>query len=115
MVDFDATLYAPVHELLAVTAILTAGSCEDPITVQAIDKTSGVAIALTGDSEVQTIRPAVAIRMSVITALDLILDELDGGTVEFNGKTWQIDSHLLVPSPQGELMGEVLLILNEMA
>ena len=111
--EFDELLYAPVHEGFAVTALLTPGSCVDPVTIEAIDRTSGIAVSLSGDSEVQTILPAAAVRMTQITALGLIPDELDKGTLEFNGKIWTIDSHMLDPSPEGDLKGEVLLILSQ--
>ena len=94
-----------------VAAILTpgTGTGADPVAVMAIDKTEG--LELTDQNGLQTIRPAASIRMSQLTDAGIAHAELDNGSLALTDKTWRIHSHLLRPTPDGELKGEVILFL----
>jgi hypothetical protein len=48
-----------------------------------------------------------------LTEKGVLLADLDEGSIALNGKPWRIKTHLLKPSPEGELAGEVYLILIE--
>ena len=100
----------------AVAAILTpgTGTGADAVAVMAIDKTDGLEITTTLDAfqgGVNTIRPAACIRMVQLTEAGIAHADLDGGSLALTDKTWRIHSHLLRPTPDGELKGEVILFL----
>ena len=46
-------------------------------------------------------------------SLGVGLDDLDGGSIAFNSKTYTIETHVVKPAPTGELLGEVYLIMTE--
>lgn len=114
-INYDSLLYAPVHGVLGVDAILTANSTIGPKDIVVIDKTSGVPTSLEGfGPELNTIRPAAVLRISELSgSVEVPLAELTGGIITFNGKTWRIESYQLRPSPGGEADGEVWLFLIE--
>ena len=98
---------------IGVSVTLTAGTGTGAtgLSVTAIDKTSGLEI---NDQEnLQTIRPAATVRMSEVTAAGIAHSELDGGSLAIAGKTWRIHSHFLTPNPDGELKGQVVLLLMD--
>ena len=97
----------------AVAATLTAGTGTGatPLAVTAIDKTEG--LELTEQNGLQTIRPAACVRMSELTAAGIAHAELETGTLALPDKTWRIHSHMLRPTPDGELKGEVILFLMD--
>lgn len=100
---------------IAVDATLEAGSGGDAFAIRAMDKTSGMILDV-GDAEVQSILPVAVILVQALTAEGLTADaDLDGGTITLDGKRWTIKSHSLKPSPEGELRGEVVLILSDEA
>ena len=96
-----------------VSATLTAGTGTgaDGLSVTVIDKSSEM--VLVDQDNLQTIRPAVCIRMSELNTANIAHAELDGGSLAMTDKTWRIHSHLLRPTPDGELKGEVLLLLMD--
>ncbi|MCW2854366.1 MAG: hypothetical protein JWM84_4030 [Nocardioides sp.] len=113
MVDFSSLLYGPVYATLGAPALLTLVEGEPGILVTAIDKTSGVEVAGGGSFDVLTIKPAAAVRSRELAALGVALADLDESTLSLNGREWRVRSHMLKPSPQGELAGEVYLILAD--
>ena len=95
---------------IAVTATLlvpSSGGAE--FSVRLIDKTSGIEIS--DQQGLQTIRSAAVLRMSTLEDNSILRTDLDNGTVTINSKDWKIQSHLLKPNPDGELKGEVVLLL----
>lgn len=114
--DWTAILLDPNYAAFGVDATLTIApgttdQAEHSLTV--IDKTSGVPVTGAAGFEVETITPAAVVRMAELTAASVARTALDRGTIEFNGKTWAITSHILRPSPGGEADGEVMLLLAE--
>ena len=98
---------------IGVSATLTAGTGTGAtgLSVTAIDKTSGLEIS--DEENLQTIRPAASVRMAELTAAGIVHSELDGGSLAISGKTWRIHSHFLTPTPDGELKGQVVLLLMD--
>lgn len=98
---------------IGVSATLTAGTGTgaDGLSVTVIDKTSGLEIS--DQENLQTIRPAAIVRMAELTAAGIAHSELDSGSLALAAKTWRIHSHFLKPNPDGELKGEVVLLLMD--
>jgi hypothetical protein len=110
MIDLAALMYDPIYSAWGVTASLDLGT---PVSVTVIDKTTD---AKTGQwLEMQTVRPVAAVRAAELLAAGVTFDNLDGGAIAFNAKTYRIESHRPRPSPAGEAFGEVYLILTESA
>jgi hypothetical protein len=111
MIDWTAH-YDTIYQTLGVSAVLTGNNTdavEAAITV--IDKTSD---AKTGQVlDVNTVRPVAAVRMAELAGFGVGLDDLDGGGIVFNGKTYSIETHQVKPAPTGESLGEVYLIMTE--
>lgn len=96
---------------LGVSATLTLTSTSaEPLTIRVIDKSAGVEV---GDQpQVQTLRPAAAVRMYELTAKGVTQDDLEGALLEFSGGTWLIESFLPKPNPKtGEAGGELYLLI----
>lgn len=110
--DYQAVLYDPIYARLGVSATLTPLEPGLSVSLTVIDKTAGIAIDL-GDTSLQTVKPAAAVRMVELSENDLEPADVDGGTITFNGKTWTIKGFMPKPSPNGEADGEVLLFLIE--
>lgn len=111
--DFQALLYDPIYSVLGVSADLQPGSGEvETVGITVIDKTQG---ALVTESRigVQSIKPAARVRAAEIISNGLTAANLAGGTIQFNSKTWRIESVQPQPSPKGEADGEILLVLTE--
>lgn len=109
--DYQATLYDPIYDVLGVEAVITPDSTVGPVTVTAIDKTGCIPIP-SGGIEIETIEPAAVIRMAELLAAGITRDDLEGGTITFNGATWRIKATLPNPSPKGEADGQLLLKLG---
>lgn len=107
-----ASLYADAN--LAVSATLSLGSPAVEHTIAAIDRTDGVAVEL-GGVEVETVRPAAAVRAVDLDGLGILPGDLDGGTITLNGVEWRIAAVQPSPLPQGEGAGECLLLLEAVA
>ncbi len=113
-IDWQTTLYDPIYAAVGVAASITPLESGIPVSgLTALDKTAGVAVTL-GNIEAQSVLPAAIFRMAELIENELSEQDLDGGTVTFNGKTWKIKSHQLKPSPYGEMDGEVYLFLAEL-
>lgn len=117
--DYASLLYDPNYSIFGVAAVLTMDCGEPPMTITAIDKTSGIIVGGTTDNgsrafggsvDVQTILPAAVVRAAELADIDLA--NLEDASLELNGKTWTVKSYMLKPSPKGEGDGEVFLILE---
>lgn len=105
--DYQALLLDPIYDRLGVAAELTIGSA-DPVDLTVIDKTAGVNV---GDQvEVQTIRPVAAVREAELDEHEIAAEDLRGGSISFNGGSWQVHSFQRKPVPEGP--GEIWLILK---
>lgn len=104
-IDFSALLYGPVYTTLGVTCVFTTEDA-GTITVTALDKSAGIQVGNDGIA-VQTLAPAVVVRVADLVALDVEASALDGAELAMNGKTWRVESVQPRPSPNGEDDGEV--------
>jgi hypothetical protein len=110
LMDFAALLYDPIYARLGVPAVLDLGT-DGNIDLTVIDKTSGVEI---GDGVIiSTIAPAADVRMTELTANNLTRQDVNGAALTFNGKTWEVKSHVMRPGPGGEDQGEMRFILSD--
>lgn len=93
-------------------AVIDTGADGGPL--QAIDKTSGMAVGGGGrfNAAIDTVEPVAILRAPDLAGIDLA--SLRGATLRFNDKDWTVRNHLLKTSPRGEAFGEVLLLLEEM-
>lgn len=99
---------------IAADATLTPGSGGSALSVKIIDKTRGLVFS-EENADVQTILPAATMRMATLEDNALDRNDLDGGSLTINGKVWTIKAHSLKPNPDGELKGEVVLLLSDEA
>lgn len=84
--------------------------------VRVIDKTAGVDLSLIGAASMPTVAPAACVRRSTLTDAGITnLADLINATVTLNGATWKITNHHYRPQPDGELAGEVWLVLRRAA
>jgi hypothetical protein len=115
MLDYASVLLGPIYRLQGAPVTLTIGAnsytaLPSGAPLRVLDKTSGIALA--GPIEIETTRPVAMLRASDLAALSIDPDTLDGGTLNLNGKNWQITSHRAVPTPDGYSGGEVYAILE---
>lgn len=106
-------MYDPIYADIGVDAVFTLSGFHDPISARLVDKTAGV--ALPGGVEVETVVPLARVRAYELAGKGVIMEDLDGGTVAFSGKSWRIESTMPKPSPSGEGNGEIQLTLMELS
>jgi hypothetical protein len=114
--DYSSILYAPVYDTLAVTVQLQAPDATAAVDIQAIDRSAGVITNYDtdiGGPMVEMMRPAVIFRRVDLDALFINIEEMDGAIIGMNGKTWRVESHRYLPSPGGEVDGQVMCVLIE--
>lgn len=109
LTGFYRAMYSP----FSVSATLVIADGEPTVTVKVNDLTRGVEIPDPAIPGVKTIKPVARMMRSDLVALDLCPNDLDGGLLVFNGKTWKISAWGPRPSPNGEADGELELILIE--
>lgn len=109
MIDWNDALYDPIYETLGVPGVLTLRDDRAFSTITFMDKTTGVEI---GTNENPVIEPAACVRRSELTALQIRPDDLKDATLLMNGFEWKVRRHALRPSPNGELQGELYLLLS---
>ncbi len=112
-IDFSAILYGPVHAVLRVPVTLTLAGTSAEVETYALDKTTGVELAMGGGPDVQTVKPAAVMRAADLTDLEIAFEDLPDATLEMTGSTWRVQSYVVRPSPNGESDGEVYLILQK--
>ena len=117
MTDYRAILYDPIYSAQGVPAVLTLTTGEVIDSLTALDKTAGVDTTTAFfhahrlKPEVQTIKPGACLRVGELTDNGVSVDQLPNARLQMNGFVWNVTSYRMRPSPQGELDGEVLLIL----
>jgi hypothetical protein len=116
MTIWTDSLSAVYASAMAVDAVILPPTSGAPVAVRAMDKTSGVVLATDTDAEYQSVVAVAVVQMTALADAGLVADtDLDGGTITLDGKAWTIKQHRLKPSPEGELRGEVVLILSDEA
>jgi hypothetical protein len=114
MVDYSALLYDPVYAELGVPAVLDAGTAGE-IEITVIDDTrskSNTTLGNSGSVEVRSVGPGAFARYYEITGKGIARDDFDGAVLTFNGGMWEVRSHELRGSPNGESCGEVRFLLK---
>jgi hypothetical protein len=102
------SMYNSIYDsFIATDANLTSSSGKS-INVRVTDETKGTVIP-GGPGHVETISPTCRVRGSEIVGINVA--DLPDGTVTLNGQTWVIKATQMRPSPEGELAGEVMMIL----
>jgi hypothetical protein len=117
MIDWAAH-YDPLYAAFGVSATLTLAETNVSYSgLTVIDKTAGVELAGgfqgTGTLSMVTILPACAVRTAELVANGIALSALKGSLISFNDTVWRIENRRAAPSPAGELVGEIYLILIE--
>jgi hypothetical protein len=116
-----AAHYDPLYAAFGVSATLTLAETNVSYSgLTVIDKTAGVELTgglpgttSRGDVSMLTILPACAVRAAELVANGIALSALKGSLITFNGNVWRIENRRAAPSPAGELVGEIYLILIE--
>lgn len=108
--DYQTLLYGPIYDVLGVPGILHMGGLLGDVPVTVIDKTAGLTLQQAVD--VQTVRPAAAVRAAELVARGVNLDKVTDKILTFNGGDWQIVGLHPNPSPNGEADGQIWLILD---
>lgn len=109
-VDFDTSVYGPIHAMFGRDATIDLGSTSFWINV--IDKTRGVEVQSKGDVGLFTVRPAVFLRATDLVGLGYAPESLEGGLLTVNGHPWDITSVQVAPNSQGDTNGRVILWLK---
>lgn len=107
--DWASLLYAPIYATLGVEAVLTVACGDPPMALTVIDKTAPAAINFRS-ADVLDIKPACMVRAADLADVDKA--KLRDASITFNGNTWTVKSHELIPAPTGEGQGEIRLILE---
>lgn len=102
--------YDRIYGVIGVSAVLTTVYTEVDLTV--IDKTIGAPL-LDDGGLVNSIKPACVVRVPELTARGVAIAELGDAKIAFNGKSWHVETHKLVPAPTGEAQGEIYFYLME--
>lgn len=113
LVDFETLLLDPIHTVLGEDAVLVPDGSETAYPFSAIDQTAGIEVGDPTGVMMPTIKPAAEIRVSELEAHGLTREALKSATLQLNGKTWRVESNAPKPTPQGEAVGWLLLILIE--
>lgn len=114
-IDCRSVLFAPIYATFGVMAELTLGSGAvfDDLTV--LDCTKGQRLPLMPALDVETLGPVAYLLAGELDDRGIADSEVDDSTLAFNGKTWRIDAHRPMPSWNGELDGQIMLLLERTA
>ncbi len=98
------------NELIATDAVLTTSGGSE-IHLRALDETKGANTVGHG-FEFQTLQPGARVRMIDLVGLD-ISEDVMGGQLLLNGRTWNIQSYRYYPYPDAPVAtgGELTLLL----
>jgi hypothetical protein len=112
LLDYQALMYAPVYDTFGQAATLaTTGG--DSIAITIVNKTAPSPFAGFG-VEFQAFKPSAMVRMAELLTANLVpIDDILGGELTMDGKTWSIKSYEHVPSPVGVNDGELRLFLKD--
>lgn len=116
MVDWR-THYDAIYDALSAAATLISPTSVGQIEITVIDKTAGVSVSddfsVRSLQVVHTVEPAVAVRAYELADKGFSIDDIDGASITFNGRTWRVRNHRPAPSPAGEGDGEYYLFLSD--
>lgn len=110
---YHDVLYGPNYEVHGTPAVLDVSETFGSVDVTVIDKTIGQSIGALAGATIETILPYCTVRRADLDALGVPVADLDGAIITFNSKTWRIEAKRPLPSPGGEVDGELALILVE--
>lgn len=96
---------------MAVNGTLSPGTAGSDVTLRMLDKTVGVRVGDPDEPSVETILPAAYVRMSELDENSITRQQIDNSTVTIGGRNWRVKSHVLRPTPDGELEGELCMFL----
>lgn len=117
MIDFQTQLYNPIYnsDICVDAVIITTGG--DELAVRAKNNTQTSSFSgPAGVVDFQAFRPIALVRMAQLLNLNpelVIQDDIQGGQITMDGKTWSIKSYEYVASPAGINSGEIRLILKD--
>lgn len=106
--NIDEMILAPVYRSFGTDAVLTLNQTDH--TIRVIDQTTGIEVDAGGLS-MPSIKPAAAVRASLLTDLEISQDQLLDATLAFNGETWTVKNVREKPGAAGRSSGELQLIL----
>ncbi len=110
-IDWDAQLYSTVHAEFGVTCVFTTMDAE-VITLTALDKSAGIAVAHAGDISIQSLTPACVVRVAALTDAGIEASDLEDANLLMSGSYWTVKAIQPRPSPRGESSGEIYLFLE---
>lgn len=108
--NFTDLLYSPNYLIIGVPAVLTVSETFGSVDLTVIDKTDAIDA---GSVELRTISPAAVARVSELNDNGVVIADINGSILVFNGKTWRVESVAFHPSPNGESDGELWMFLIE--
>lgn len=113
-VDYSALLYDPVYAEIGVPAMFTVTNATDGAVsdITVIDDTRPK-ILPAGSAEVRSVGPGAFARIPELAEAGITRADYKGSVLIFNGRTWTVRSHELRGSPNGEDLGEVRFLLQE--
>ena len=98
MIDFSSLLYAPIYQAFGVPATFTC-LYGDRVELTVIDQTSGVEVANSSSFEIKTIRPAVTIRATDLTAKGFDAADLEDAQLVLRDRAWRVKATMPKPAP----------------
>ena len=112
MTDFwQANLYDKVYNSPIGVSATIASSGGQSGSVRAIDKTEGIAIT-DARTQIDTVFSVALVRARELETLGILVSDLPEGSLVINGTTWTIKSYRPRTSPEGEVDGEIMLMLT---
>ncbi|HET7375055.1 MAG TPA: hypothetical protein VFK30_00015 [Anaerolineae bacterium] len=116
-IDWQTQLYDPIYtsDICVDATIITTGGDELAVRAKNATQTSSYS-GPGGIVDFQAFRPSALVRMAQLFNLnpDLVIqDDIQGGQMTMDGKTWSIKSYEYVASPAGNSSGELRLILKD--
>jgi hypothetical protein len=103
-------MYDNIYDSFIATDASLSSSSGKTVNVRVTDETKGTVIP-GGPGQVETIRPTCRVRALDLVSASIDVADLPDGGITLNGQSWIIKATQMRPSPEGELAGEVMLIL----
>jgi hypothetical protein len=104
------TMYDNIYDSFIATDAMLVSSSGKTIKVRATDETKGTVIP-GAPGQVETVRPTCRVRLSELDVAGIDVGDLPDGSISFNNQSWIIKATQMRPSPEGELAGEIMMIL----
>jgi len=112
--DYGALLYDPVYAEIGVPTTFTVTNSTDGTAadITVIDDTRPKVLPA-GSAEVRSVGPGAFARIPELAENGIGRTDYKGSVLTFNGRSWTVRSHEVRGSPNGEDLGEVRLLLQE--